>query len=392
MSLRDDDRHRRDDEPDDEPEDDRDDDPAYGGNDDPGSEGARDDRPRPRVDVEPAKVVVRQYLRRATSGPEPAAVDHEGMVRADLCYHRSDRPIRTFPFDPEGDLSDVVQAIVDEAVDVLVGSGAAEGSYDVRVAGQGLRSFPLQASAPAPERGGAGMARVHQAYEEDEGSAARSLLRAASEQLERERERNERLSEIALRTMGVVLDANQVTIREQGRREKEQAKRERKLHKTINKLVKQRWETHEDREELASRKHERDAEDREEARKAEREDYLLAQLMSVGPKILGHLVAAKSPALAAIASSMSAAPPPPPGTFGNGPAPSSGDTTVEPATPRDGESEEAAIMRVVHGFGSSIRPDQFSGMLGVLDEDQQKNLVRMMQMLQAHHEKHQNQG
>ena len=385
MSLRDDDRHRGgpDDGPEDFPDDggdDRDDRDNRDAHDDD-----RDDRPRPRIlALEAAKVLVRQYLDGAVARGK-APVDHEGRVPLDLCYHRADRPIRTFPFDPSDDLAEVASAVVDEAADVLADSGAAEGRYDVRIPGQGLRSFPLRV-APEPTA----MARVvHDALVDDEGSQARALLREAREQLAGERERNDRLAELTIQTMGVVLDAKQAEFRTQAKREKQQAKREKQYQKTINKLVKQRFETLDDREELASKKHERDAEDREAERKARREDEILEKLMDVGPKILALAVAGKSPALAAIASSMGGAPnsgAPGPGAPGGGGAePGAEAARDEPRSP------EGAIMRDVHGFCSSIRPDQFQGMLQVLDPGQQRALYEMMQALQAHHEG-QNQG
>ena len=379
------------------------------GRDEPGRE------PRPRVRItgrEGAKFIVRQYLERAAGKRSPSAVDAEGNALVDLCYQKADRPIRTFPYDAEASqdggegLAQVAEEVVDEAADVLEASGDAEGRYDVRVAGAGIRTFALRAVPLVPgsslhsDPGSTAMVHgrgvVHEGFVEDEGAGARSLLRAATEQLASERERNDRLADLALQTMGVVLDAKQIEIRGLAKREKTWAKREKGLHKTINKLVKQRWETLDDREALAGKKHEREQEIREEQRSAEREDFVLAQLMDVGPKILAHLVAAKSPALAAIAVSMSSPAPAPtasgftpggarPGAPAGAPGPDGPDG---PATPAAGESEEAAIMRVVHGFGSSIRPEQYTGMLKVLDPGQQQALMQMMQALAAHHEKH----
>ena len=346
-------------------------------------------RSRPRVaNREAALEIVGLYLKRATRAAE---VDHDGLVRVDLCYHRGDRPIRSFPLDPasggtsQEELRAAAEEVVDEAADVLADSGDAEGRYDVRVAGQGLRTFPLRlAGATSTSSSMARAPLVHDAVIDDEAThQARAILREVREQLLDERERNNRQSEMMLQVMGVVIDGKQIEIQSQAKREKTQAKRERKLQKTINQLVKHKFETLEDREELASKKHERDREAKEEDRKAAREDAILDKIMSLGPKIAAAALAHKSPAMASLASMLTG--PDPVGVRGGTGA------ARDPAAggPAGAESAEAAIMRKVHGFCSAISPEQYQKMAGALDEDQQRDLYEMMLALQNHHEQQQ---
>lgn len=381
-----------------------------------------DDTDEPAVDSEQAEEI-RKKVRGIDGGIQivslaiakwikkySALADDEGKIWLELGYRATGLTIKRFHFEVEGAEKEDVEALAEDMVYTaaldLVNVEAEIERYAVRLY-NGNESTGFRLTMEPEDDANDRDEETDREREEPRGRSSNAMTRYGSRAMTRggDRGRDEEdlfgpNTETAQNMFGIqtahniALAQTNNALAEQfvaGQREMGEMYRTiiRDQQERLNAMTEDRWNTMKEREDMATRRHEIEAEQREAEREAQRRENIEKRVEALITKVVLPLVANKLGFGGVLAQAMASG-------GGGGAAP----TTMQAAAPNgqgDGVSTGGApvvpqggIPPAMHTLFGSIREEQFASLMRdgtiTFDDDQKMALFDMMQALQSQYE------